>query len=82
MGAEHVIKRAHVVSVDKTIGNVANCDALIEVGIVSAVGSNLQHAPECTVIEGTKRHFIRLIPGRLSRELLPPTSFRPTTSYP
>lgn len=53
MASKHIIKNATVVSVDKDIGNVPNCDVLIEDGIIAAVGPNLQHTREHTVIDGT-----------------------------
>jgi cytosine/adenosine deaminase-related metal-dependent hydrolase len=53
MGSKYIIKNATVVSVDKTIGNVENCDVLIEGAFISAVGPNLNTPADCTVIDGT-----------------------------
>lgn len=53
MGGKYIIKNAWVVSVDKSIGNVADCDVVIEDGVIAAVGQNLPHSPEHTVIDGT-----------------------------
>ncbi|KAH8897749.1 cytosine deaminase [Thozetella sp. PMI_491] len=51
--SKFIIKNATVVSVDSTIGNVPNCDVLIEDGVISAVGPNLQHSSDHVVIDGT-----------------------------
>ena len=53
MESKYFIKNATVVSVDKTIGNVENCDVLIEGTFISAVGPNLNIPADCTVIDGT-----------------------------
>lgn len=53
MGAKYIIKNATVVSMDVAIGNVPNCDVLIEGEFISAVGSNLDYPSNCTVIDGT-----------------------------
>jgi hypothetical protein len=53
MSRSYIIKNATVVSVDRNIGNVPNCDVLIEDGLTAAVGANLQHSSEHTVIDGT-----------------------------
>jgi cytosine/adenosine deaminase-related metal-dependent hydrolase len=53
MGSKYIIKNATVVSVDKTIGNVENCDVLIEGAFISAVEPNLEHGRDCIVIDGT-----------------------------
>lgn len=53
MGAKYIIQNATVISMDSAIGNVSNCDVLIEGEFISAVGSNLQHSSDCTVIDGT-----------------------------
>ncbi len=53
IGDNYIIENATVVSADREIGNFPNCDVLIENGFISAVGPNLQHYSEHTVIEGT-----------------------------
>lgn len=53
MSGSYIIKNATVVSVDRKIGNVPNCDVLIEDGLIAAVGANLKHSREHTVIDGT-----------------------------
>lgn len=53
MAGKYIIKNATVVSVDKAIGNVPNCDVIIENGYIGAVGPNLQHSSDHTVIDGT-----------------------------
>ena len=52
MGGKYIIKNATVVSVDEKIGNVSNCDVLIENSFIAAVGQNLQHSDH-KVIDGT-----------------------------
>ena len=52
MGGKYIIKHATVVSVDKTIGNVENCDVVIEHGSIIAVGPDQPHSDH-TVIDGT-----------------------------
>ncbi|KAL3477178.1 Metallo-dependent hydrolase [Aspergillus californicus] len=51
MGAKYIIKHATVVSVDEAIGNVPNCDVLVEDGFIKAVGPELQHSSEHVVID-------------------------------
>jgi cytosine/adenosine deaminase-related metal-dependent hydrolase len=53
MGSKYIIKNATVVSVDKTIGNMENCDVLIEGAFISAVEPNLEHGKDCILIDGT-----------------------------
>lgn len=53
MGGKYIIKNAWVVSVDRDIGTVPNCDVVIENDLITAVGKNLNHSPEHTVIDGT-----------------------------
>ncbi|KAF7561498.1 hypothetical protein G7046_g2649 [Stylonectria norvegica] len=53
MGAKYIIKNATVVSVDTKIGTVSPCDVLIEDGLISDVGPNLQHTSEHQIIDGT-----------------------------
>lgn len=53
MAGKYIIKNATVVSVDEQIGNVPNCDVLIENGIIAAVGKGLEHSADHTVIDGT-----------------------------
>ena len=53
MGGKYLIKNAYVVSVDKNIGNVPDCDVLIENDLITAVGPNLQHSSDHRVIDGT-----------------------------
>ncbi|KAF2428303.1 Metallo-dependent hydrolase [Tothia fuscella] len=52
MATYFIIKNATVISIDKTIGNVPNCDVLIKDGFIAAVGTNLQHPSDCTIIDG------------------------------
>ncbi|KAJ3527968.1 hypothetical protein NM208_g10444 [Fusarium decemcellulare] len=49
----YIIKNATVISVDDSIGNIDNCDILIDNSIISAVGPNLQYSSRHTVIDGT-----------------------------
>lgn len=53
MPGSYIIKNATVVSVDKAIGTVSDCDVLIEDGIIKDVGPNLKYASNPTVIDGT-----------------------------
>lgn len=53
MGSKYIIKNATVVSIDEAIGNVLNCDVLIEDAFIKAVGPNLKHSPDHIVIDGT-----------------------------
>jgi cytosine/adenosine deaminase-related metal-dependent hydrolase len=53
MGGEYIIKDATVVSIDKAIGIVSNCDVLIEDGIIKDVGPDLEYPKNTTVINGT-----------------------------
>ena len=53
MAAGYIIKNATVVSVDKDIGTVSNCDVLVEDGFIKAVGRDLRHSSNPTVIDGT-----------------------------
>ncbi|KIX03502.1 uncharacterized protein Z518_07055 [Rhinocladiella mackenziei CBS 650.93] len=53
MAGKYIIKNATVVSIDSNIGNVPNCDVVIEDGFISAVGPNLPHSSDHTVIDGT-----------------------------
>ncbi|KAK4936590.1 hypothetical protein LTR10_022577 [Elasticomyces elasticus] len=53
MGSVHLIKNATVVSVDKSIGTVPNCDVLIEDGVIKAVGPNLKYSSSPNIIDGT-----------------------------
>ncbi|KAM0194341.1 hypothetical protein ACHAPI_007102 [Fusarium lateritium] len=53
MASKYIIKNATVISVDKTIGNVSDCDVLIEDGLIKAVGPNLEHSSDHVVIDGT-----------------------------
>lgn len=53
MGGKFIIKNASVVSIDSAIGNVPNCDVLIEDGFILAVGPNLKHSAEHELIDGT-----------------------------
>lgn len=50
---KYIIKNATVVSVDEAIGNVSNCDVVIEDEFIKAVGENLEHSTEHIVIDGT-----------------------------
>ncbi|KAK2027847.1 Metallo-dependent hydrolase [Colletotrichum zoysiae] len=52
MAPKYIIKNATVLSVDETIGNIHNCDVLIEDGIIKAVGPNLNHSDHA-IIDGT-----------------------------
>ncbi|KAH8897197.1 Metallo-dependent hydrolase [Thozetella sp. PMI_491] len=52
MGAKYIIKNATVVSMDSKIGNVSNCDVVVEDGFITAVGPNLNHSDH-EVIDGT-----------------------------
>ena len=53
MDTSHFIRGATVISVDDAIGNVPNCDVLIEGPSISAVGPNLQPPPGATIIDCT-----------------------------
>ncbi|KIW91615.1 uncharacterized protein Z519_07583 [Cladophialophora bantiana CBS 173.52] len=53
MAAKYIIKNATVVSMDENIGNVSNCDVLIEDGIIKAVAPGLPHSSDHTIIDGT-----------------------------
>ncbi|KAF5238960.1 hypothetical protein FANTH_10132 [Fusarium anthophilum] len=52
MAPKYIIKNATVLSIDESIGNVADCDILIEDGFIKAVGPNLEHSDHI-VIDGT-----------------------------
>ena len=53
MATKYIIKNATVVSVDDDIGIVNDCDVLVEGAFISAVGPNINHTQDCTVIDGT-----------------------------
>lgn len=53
MGRHYIIKNAWVVTVDKDIGDIADCDVVIENDLIVAVGRNLPHSPKHVVIDGT-----------------------------
>jgi len=53
MRSSYIIKNATVVSVDKAIGTVPDCDVLIEDGLIKAVGPKMQYPSAATVIDGT-----------------------------
>ena len=53
MGGQYIIKNAWVISVDKDIGDVADCDVVIENDLIVAVGRNLPHSSNHVVIDGT-----------------------------
>ncbi|KEF58687.1 uncharacterized protein A1O9_06613 [Exophiala aquamarina CBS 119918] len=53
MATKYIIKNITVISVDDEIGNVRNCDVLIDDGAISAVGSGLTHSTDHTIIDGT-----------------------------
>ncbi|RVX71031.1 hypothetical protein B0A52_03396 [Exophiala mesophila] len=49
---KYIIKNAFVISIDPNIGNVSDCDVIIEDDTIKAVGQNLQYSDH-TVIDGT-----------------------------
>lgn len=53
MGSKYIIKNATVVSVDAAIGNVSNCDVVIEDGFIKAVGPDLSSTADHTVLDAT-----------------------------
>lgn len=53
MVSKYLIKNATVVSMDREIGTVFNCDVLIEGVCIKEVGKNIQTPAGATVIDGT-----------------------------
>lgn len=53
MSGKYHLKNGTVVSVDKSIGVVPNCDVLIEDGVITKVEPNLSASPDFTVIDAT-----------------------------
>lgn len=53
MATKYIIKNATIISVDDEIGNVRNCDVLVEDGVISGVGRGLTHSTDHIVIDGT-----------------------------
>lgn len=53
MAGTYLIKNATVVTVDKSLGVLEDCDVLIKDGLIADVSPGIQAPSKCTIIDGT-----------------------------